>query len=129
GLGAARVEARQRAADLGLGLGPPRAGNQQLFFGLRVLNLGLELVQRILKLLDLTRLLVVLLLEAGGSLLERVAARQRLARHVVLALLDGELGSLLPIGGLGLVVLVALVELLLVGNGRGYLRLDLHELV
>src|SRR5947209_2094913 len=129
GQGAALVEARECSADLRLGLGSPSAGDQQLFFGLRVLNLGLELVQRIFELLDLTRLLVVLLLEAGGSLLERVAARQRLARHVVLALLDSQLGSLLPVGGLGLVVLVALVELLLVGDGRGYLRLDLHKLV
>ena len=82
-----------------------------------------------LQLLDLRRLLVILTLEAVGGLLEGVAARQRLAGHVVLALFHGQLGALLPVVGLGEIVLIPLIELLLIGDRRGDLRLDLHQLV
>ena len=71
----------------------------------------------------------MLRLEAGGVLLERVASLQRLARQVVLALLDRQLRTPLPLVCLGLVVLVPLVELLLVGDRGRNLRLDLQQLV
>ena len=79
--------------------------------------------------LDLRGLLVVLRLEAVGGLLERVAARQRFAGQVVLALFDCHLGALLPVVGFVVVVLVALVQQLFVGDRGRHLGLDLHQLI
>src|SRR5581483_9800139 len=82
------VGSRHGLVDLLLGLGAAAAGDEQVLLRPRLLALGLQLVQRVLELLDLLGLLLVLLLEAGGRLLEGVAAGQRLLRQIVLALLD-----------------------------------------
>src|SRR5215471_7187893 len=72
---AALVEAGEGAANLGLRLGAAAASDQQLLLGRCVLDLRLELLQRLLQLFDLTRLLLVLGLEPRGGLGKRVAAR------------------------------------------------------
>ena len=63
--------------------------------------------------LHLPRLVLVLLLEADSGLLERVAAAEGLLGKIVLALLHGELGLALPLVGLLLVLLPALLQALL----------------
>src|SRR5262249_6788823 len=100
GEGAAGVDALERGVDALLGLGATAARDQQVALALRLADLVLQLLERALEDLDLLVLLLVLLLEAVGDLLVAVAARERLAGEVVLALGDRQLGLPLPAIGL-----------------------------
>src|SRR5581483_806830 len=113
------LDAAERAVHLLLRLRRAASGDQQLLLRLGLLNLALKLPQAILEHLDLSALRLRLLLQAGRRLGVHVVPLKRLLGEIVLASVDGELSLALPILGRALRLLVARLEPLLVGDGRG----------
>src|SRR5690606_35728952 len=104
-------------------------GDEEVLLALGLLDLVVQLAQRILQLLRLHRLALPGLLERGGALGVLLLPQQRLAREVVAALAHGEHRAVLPLCGLPALLLDLRLELALIRDGDGDLLLGARELL
>ena len=111
------------------GAGAAGAGDQEFGFGAGLGKLLLETVVGGAEVFGLGGLILQLLGETFGQLLAGEGTLERGAGEIVLLAPDGQLGFVVPLLRGGFVLLALLLEEMLVGDGDGYLRLHLQELV
>ena len=101
-------------------------GDEHIAFGLRLHQLLLEFEERALEVLHLRFLIFHLLAEAFGHGLVAHGALHGGARQGIVLLIHGQLGAADPLLGALLVFLELALQDVLVGDGYGYLGLDLE---
>src|SRR5690606_29457317 len=127
--GGAVGEARHGLVDPLLRLRALLLGDQEVLLALGLLDLVVELAQRVLQLLRLGRLAPPGLLQCGSPLGVLLLPQQRLTGEVVSALPNGEDGTALPFLGLPALLLDLRLELALIRDRDGDLLLRAGELL
>ena len=111
-----------------LGLGGLGPGLEHVLLGAGLGDLAFETHQAFFERLHLARLALQLGVEGVGGVLVGLAAGEGFAGQVFLALLQGQLGPLVPGFGLGSGLLGLVLDAFLAGDGGGHGLAKLHQL-